>query len=168
MDAPRGPAASFDHAAAWLRRQRVLLPGITVLTRLVNAVRAAAAERMHTVLAAATAEADPMLAVRLRAALEVPPGARFSEVEQWRRAPTRVSGPGLVRALDRAGDLAGLGVRAVDCSAVPPNRMAALARHGLVSKAAALAGLGPARAGLPGVRPDRQDPAPAGDGRPDR
>ncbi len=88
---PEGPAALFDHAAAWLRRHRVLLPGITVLTRLVNAVRAAAAERMHAVLAAA----DPMLAGRLRGALEVPPGARFSEVEQWRRAPTRVSGPGV-------------------------------------------------------------------------
>jgi hypothetical protein len=138
---PEGPAALFDHGVGWLRRHRVLLPGITVLTRLVNTVRPAAAERMHAVLAAAAVEADPMLPGRLRGSLEVPPGARFSELEQWRRTPTRVSGPGLVRALDRAGDLAGLGARAVDCSAVPPNRMASLARHGLASKAAALAGL---------------------------
>jgi len=60
--------------------------------------------------------------------------------------------------LDRAGDLAGLGVRAVDCSAVPPNRMAALARHGLVGKAAALAGAG-------GAAADRDA---AGDGPPPR
>jgi len=50
-------------------------------------------------------------------------------MESWRRAPTRVSGPGLVMALDRASDLAGLGVRVVDCSGVPPNRVAALASY---------------------------------------
>jgi len=99
-------------------RARVLLPGITVLIRLVSKVREAAAQT------------DPALPGRLLASLRVPAGVRFSEMESWRRPPTRVSGPGLVRALDRAADLAGLGVRAVDCSGVPPNRVAALARFG--------------------------------------
>ena len=52
-----------------------------------------------------------------------------------------MSGPGLVKALDRAAELAGLGVRRVDCSAVPANRMALLARYGLASKAPTLEGL---------------------------
>src|ERR1035437_8206282 len=75
-----------------------------------------------------------MLPGRLRASLTVPDGARLSEMESWRRAPTRVSGPGLVKALDRAADLEGLRVRVADCSAVPANRFAALARCGLASK----------------------------------
>ena len=136
-----GPAALFEQGVGWLRRNRVLLPGISVLTRLVNTVREAAADRMYRVLAAAAAEADPMLPGRLRACLRVPAGARWSELEQWRRSPTRVSGPGLVNALDRAADLAGLGVRAVDCAAVPANRLALLARYGLASKAPTLEGL---------------------------
>jgi hypothetical protein len=136
-----GPAALFTHGVGWLRRGRVLLPGISVLTRLIATVREAAAERMHAALAAAAAGVDPALPVRLRASLRVPPGTRFSEMESWRRSPTRVSGPGLVKALDRAADLAGLGVRAADCSVVPPNRVAALARYGLVSKASTLAAL---------------------------
>ena len=136
-----GPAALFEQAVGWLRRHRVLLPGVTVLTRLVNAVRDAAADRMHARLAAAVEEFDPMLPGRLRASLRVPDGSRFSELERWRRAPTRVSGPGLVKALDRAADLAGLRVREVDCSAVPANRMTALARYGLASTATALLGL---------------------------
>jgi len=133
-----GPGALFDHGVGWLRRHRVLLPGITVLTRLVRTVREAAAQRMHTSLAAAATAVDPMLPGRLRASLAVPEGFRFSEMESWRRAPTRVSGPGLVKALDRAADLEGLGVRAADCSMVPANRITALARHGLASKATAL------------------------------
>ncbi len=136
-----GPAALFEAGVGWLRRHLVLLPGVTVLTRLVNTVRDAAADRMHTLLAAAATITDPMLPGRLRAALRVPAGSRFSELEQWRRSPTRVSGPGMVKALDRASELAGLRAREVDCSAVPANRMAALARHGLVSSATTLHGL---------------------------
>jgi TnpA family transposase len=136
-----GPGALFTHGVGWLRRARVLLPGITVLIRLVSTVREAAAERMHATLAAAAVATDPALPARLLMSLRVPAGVRFSEMESWRRPPTRVSGPGLVKALDRAADLAGLGVRAVDCSGVPPNRVAALARYGLASKAPILSGL---------------------------
>jgi len=109
----------------------VLLPGITVPVRLVAAVREAAADRMHSSLAAAGHAVDPMLADRLVKALLVPSGVRFSEWETWRRAPTRVSSHSLVAAFDRVSQLSGLGVRQVDCSAVPANRMAALSRYGV-------------------------------------
>jgi hypothetical protein len=136
-----GPGALFEQAVGWLRRKRVLLPGITVLTRLVNTVREAATDRMNTALAEATALADPMLPERLRASLKVPDGQRFSELEVWKRAPTRVSGPSLVKAFDRVNTLGGLGLREVDVTAVPGNRLAALARYGMASKSPTLDGL---------------------------
>ena len=70
-----GPGALFDHGVGWLRRNLVLLPGISVLIRLVAAVREAAADRVHGLLASAADAADPMLAGRLRDALGVPPGS---------------------------------------------------------------------------------------------
>jgi len=140
-----GPVKLFEQAVAWLRRGQVLLPGISVLTRLVSEVREAAAARVHTTLTQAAEAVDPSLPDRLRALLRVPEGSRFSELERLRRAPRRSSGPEMVRAWDRVSEAAGLGAGAVDVSGVPANRVAALARHGLGSKAPALAQLGEPR-----------------------
>ena len=56
-----GPAALFEQAVGWLRRHRVLLPGVTVLTRLVNTVRDAAADRLHARLAAAPRRVEEII-----------------------------------------------------------------------------------------------------------
>jgi hypothetical protein len=40
---PEGPVALFNHAVAWLRRNRVLLPGASVLARQVSEARAGTA-----------------------------------------------------------------------------------------------------------------------------
>ncbi len=136
-----GPAALFDQAVGWLRRNRVLLPGITVLVRLVGTVREAAAERTYAELATACAKVNEDLPRRLRALLVVPAGERFSMLQLWQRGSSRVSGPGMVKSLERAADVAALRVREVDCSTVPANRITSLARYGLASKARALEAL---------------------------
>ncbi|NQU36573.1 MAG: Tn3 family transposase, partial [Actinobacteria bacterium] len=136
-----GPAALFDKAVGWLRRSRVLLPGLTVLVRMVGTVREAAAERTYTELTAACARVDKGLPRRLRALLVVPSGQRVSTLQSWQRSSPRASGPGMVKALERAEALAALRVRDVDCSAVPANRVTSLARYGLASKASSLADL---------------------------
>jgi hypothetical protein len=63
-----GAVALFEQTRAWLRRKRVLLPGVSVLARLVSSVREEAARRAYRSLAqgggrrgrrvAATAGAD--------------------------------------------------------------------------------------------------------------
>jgi hypothetical protein len=47
-----GPKALFYAAAAWLRQQRVLLPGVSTLAEVVASVRHAAQQRLYTMLAA--------------------------------------------------------------------------------------------------------------------
>ncbi|MEZ0070863.1 DUF4158 domain-containing protein [Planotetraspora sp. GP83] len=107
-----GPVALFNHAVAWLRGNRVLLPGVSVLAREVSEIRAVAEKRLHMAVARAAMRADPALPAELAALLEVPEGARISHLEALRRPPTRTSGTALARALDRVNEISGVPARA--------------------------------------------------------
>jgi hypothetical protein len=136
-----GPTALFDQSVAWLRRHRVLLPGVTVLERLVGSVREQADERLYATVARQASRADAGLPRALLGLLEVPEGSRFSELERLRQAPKRQSGAELVRALKRVDDIARFELGRVEVSKVPVRRMKTLARYGAGSKAPLLARL---------------------------
>ncbi len=115
------PSVLFDLATARLVERKVLLPGVTVLARLVASVRDRAQGRLWSMLA------------------RVPEGARQTPFDRLRRSPTRISAPALVDALDRLGEVRALGVGGLDVSAVPPGRLKALARYASASRAQAIA-----------------------------
>lgn len=133
-----GPKALFDHAVGWLRRNRVLLPGVSVLAREVAEVRKIAERRLHTTVAKATWRADPSLPADLVALLETPEGRRYSHLETFRRPPTKTTGTAMKRALERVDEIAVYRLGRVKLDKLPPNRLAALARYGLGSKATSL------------------------------
>jgi hypothetical protein len=135
---PEGPVALFNHVVAWLRRNRVLLPGASVLARAVAEARAVADRRLRTTVSRAVRRADPSLPAALVALLDVPDGARFSELERLRRPPTRSTGTAMARAMERVEEIAAFGLRRVDLSRVPVTRLVTLARYGLLSKAQAI------------------------------
>jgi hypothetical protein len=56
-----GPQALFNQAVDWLRRHRVLLPGVSVLARQVSEARKVAEKRLHATVAKAARRADPAL-----------------------------------------------------------------------------------------------------------
>ena len=130
-----GPKALFDGAVGWLRERRVLLPGVSVLTRLVASVRDVAMQRLWDVLAAMVTPAQARMLERL---LEVPDEARTSDLERLRNGPTTPSGKGMVAALERVAEVAGLGLGAVATDSVPQRRLVELARWGMAGKAPAL------------------------------
>jgi len=114
----------------------VLLPGITTLTRLVARLRDEATQRLWDTLSELL---TPEQRLGLDRLLEVPAGGHVSELEGWRSGPSKASGPGLVRALDLASEVAGAGLGTLDLTAaVPPRRVAELARYGLSARAAQL------------------------------
>lgn len=130
-----GPKALFDAAAGWLRERRVLLPGVATLARLVGSVREAANQRLWDALYGLLNSGQRAV---LDSLLTVPPGARVSELDRLRHGPVRVSGPQMTRALERAAEIAALGMSELDVSAVPPRRLAELSRYGIDGKASLL------------------------------
>lgn len=130
-----GPKALFDAAVGWLRERRVLLPGVTRLARLVASVREAANQRLWDTL-------YELLNTGQRAVLDslliVPSGQRVSELDRLRRGPVRVSGPQMKWSLERAREIADLGMGDLDVSGIPPRRLAELSRYGVDGKATLL------------------------------
>ena len=118
------PSVLFDLATARLLEAKVLLPGPTVLARLVASVRDRAATRLWQTLAAAP---DAGQRARLEALLVVPAGARSSTLDRLRHGPTSGTATGLLGALHRVDEVRALGVSSLDLSFVPPGRLDALA-----------------------------------------
>jgi Tn3 transposase DDE domain/Domain of unknown function (DUF4158) len=136
------PGVLFDLATARLVERKVLLPGVTVLARLVAQVRDKAASRLWRTLARAL---KPRQSARLETLLVADEVSRQSLLERLRRAPTRVSMAGLVEALQRLQEIRALGVSCVDLSAVPPVRVQTLARFASAARAQAIARMPPPR-----------------------
>jgi TnpA family transposase len=130
-----GPKTIFDAAVAWLRKQRVLLPGLSTLDRLVAQVHDEALECLWDILAA---KPTPSQSRQLLGLLEVPEGARSSDLERMRKGPTTASGKSMASALDRVAEIAALGLGRTDLSDVPHRRVVELARYGMAGKAPAL------------------------------
>ncbi|MFG2873976.1 Tn3 family transposase [Streptomyces sp. NPDC048337] len=133
-----GPKALFDHAVGWLRKNRVLLPGVSVLARQLSEVREISDKRLYATVAKATFRADKSLPADLVGLLQVPEGKRFSYLEELRRPPTRTTGTAMKRALQRVDEIAVYRLGRLKLDQLPPNRLAALARYGLGSKAQTL------------------------------
>lgn len=128
-----GPKTIFTDGVKWLRENAVLLPGVTTAARLVSRVRDEALEELYVTLAGLP---GPHQAALLESLVVVPDGARYSELELWRRMPSKPTGRGLERSLNRVSEISGTGIGRLDLEAhVPRRRVTDLARHGMAARA---------------------------------
>lgn len=89
----------FDRSLRWLIENRVLLPGISTLSRLATEVRRGELAAINRALAGA---APPHMRGELAATSVVPDGKKVSVLEWMRTAVTKASGAGMSDALDAA------------------------------------------------------------------
>ncbi len=136
------PSLLFDLATAWLVERKVLLPGVTVLERLVGRVRDRAEKRLWRLLARLPTSLQRSC---LEGLLEVPDGERRSSLDRLRRGPYRISGRALVSALKRLQEIRALGVGDIDLQRYPPSRIQALARYATKTSATMIARMPPER-----------------------
>jgi TnpA family transposase len=119
------PSLLFDLATARLVQRKILLPGVSVLARLVASIRERAANRLFQALFQLPNQAQRK---QLEKLLEVKDEERYSPLDKLRHPPNRVSAPALVSALNRLVEVRSLGIGTIDVSQVPPNRLKVLAR----------------------------------------
>ena len=123
------PVVLFDLATLRLFERKVLLPGVTVLERLVARIADQASERLWERMAR---RLDKDQASSLLELLERAPDSPFSNLEMLHRPVLRQSGPGLVEALSRYDRLRSLGVSDVDFSTLPMARISSMAQQSVV------------------------------------
>jgi hypothetical protein len=136
------PSVLFDRAMAWLLTHKVLLPGLSVLERFIARLRGRMENRLWRSLGRGTTAEQR---ARLEGLLTVPEGSRASGLERLRLSPISVSGPALVRALERLQDVRGLEIRLPATVHVAPTRLASLARFASAAKVTSIIRLAPAR-----------------------
>src|SRR5438128_10304856 len=100
------PSVLFDLATAWLLDKKVLLPGVTTLTRLISSSLERHAERLWQRLSAVV---TPEQRTGLEGLLARAGTSPISNLERPRRAPSRAGAPGLVQPLARLPDARELG-----------------------------------------------------------
>ena len=124
------PLVLFDFATTWLVQHKVLLPGATVLERLVARVINRTNERLWRLLAQLP---DDIQARNLLNLLEIEEGTRISKLEWLRREERKATSRTIVSAIRRLQTIRSLGVSQIDLSALPIGRINAMARYGMLA-----------------------------------
>jgi TnpA family transposase len=130
------PSVLFDLVTARLVEHKILLPGVTVLERLVASVRERTAKRLWQILAKIPSFEQRS---KLEALLVPDEKTWYTPLDQLRRSPTRHSAPALVNALNRLVKVRSLGINTLNFSGIPASRLKALARHAATIRVQAIA-----------------------------
>jgi TnpA family transposase len=128
------PIVLFDLATARLVERKILLPGVSLLTRLIARVRDRAAARLWRSLA----QLPTVKQQKRLDALLVAPAASMSPLDRLRRAPTRISAPAMTGALERLSEIRALEGNTFNLSRIPPGHVKALARYAAAARAQAI------------------------------
>jgi TnpA family transposase len=130
------PSTLFDLATAWLVERKILLPGVSTLTRLIARIRDRVATRLWNRLVQLP---TPAQRERLEGLLAIAPGQRQTTMERLRQGPAQVSGSALVKAFHRLEEIRALDVGSIPLTGIPAGRLKALARQAAATWAPQLA-----------------------------
>ena len=120
------PSVLFDLTTSRLVDSKILLPAASTLTRLITRVRTRSTERFYRLIISTI---PPELKENLSRLLDVEAETRQTPFDRLRTPPTYLSGPGLVRAVQRIEETRSLRMTYLPKPKVPLNRIAILSRY---------------------------------------
>jgi len=136
------PGVLFDRAKSWLLANKVLLPGVTVLERLVARARSRMETRLWRLLIRGI---TPEQQKSLENLLEVTPDEHHSLLDRLRSGSVRVSAPALVCEIYRLQKIRDVSIILPAATNIPQSRITALARFATTAKVTAINRLPPLR-----------------------
>ncbi len=111
------PSIMFDFATAWLIQNKILLPGVSTLSRLISEIRERAINRLWKRLSSLPTNKQKK---KLETLLQVTEDERVSRFDHFRKGPTRISSPAFIAAVERYIELKDFNLHNLDFSRIPP------------------------------------------------
>jgi len=136
------PSVLFDLTTVYLVERKILLPGITVLERLIAAARNRTADHLWQLVSKLPSAEQQ---TRLEQLLVVIPPARQTPLDILRQAPYQISAPAMVAALERVETIRKLEIGQLKLERIPPSRLKMLARYAAGARVQTLERLTPQR-----------------------
>lgn len=119
------PSVLFDVTTAQLLENKILLPGVTTLAKLISSVRERVQHRLYIKLSSLPSQWQ---IEELESLLKVTKNNRQSLLEQWRKSPTHSSSNSLVKALNKLENISALAIGTLKVSKIPIIRLKSLAQ----------------------------------------
>jgi hypothetical protein len=130
------PSVLFDLATARLVNNKVVLPGVSVLARLVASVRDRAAKRLWRILSILPNNKQRS---SLQDLLAQSVNTKQTHLERLRKGPTRIGAISLVETLERLEEVRAIAISNINLIHIPPARLKVLARYANTVQAKAIA-----------------------------
>jgi hypothetical protein len=132
------PGPLIERAASWLIANKILLPGITILERMVGRIRERARSKLWSHLVGSLSDVQR---ARIAQLFDKDDTAAFAALDSLRTVPTKRASTELFRHLDRLEAVRAFGLRPSPPSGVPAATIKRLARVARVGKPPAIAAL---------------------------
>lgn len=130
------PSVLFDITTAQLLENKILLPGVTAIAKLISSIRERVEQRLYFKLYKLPSLEQIK---QLESLIIVTETSRKTLLDQWRTSPTRISSPALVNALKKMENIRAVEIGKLDISRIPPIRIKLLAKSAFTIKAQAIA-----------------------------
>jgi len=120
------PSLMFDFSTSWLIQHKVLLPGVSTLSRLISEIRERTNARLLRRLSALP---DAVQKQKLNDLLDVPKTSSSSKFDQLKHRPNHSSSDTFKSAINRYIELKSIGIQSLNFKRVPLLRLQNLSRY---------------------------------------